>query len=64
MGEIADMMLDGTLCMQCGAAVLDENDEPLWECGYPRLCSDCERENAREVRSKKRRRHRRRSKAK
>ena len=35
MGEIADMMLDGTLCEGCGE-YLDE-DEPE---GIPRYCSD------------------------
>ena len=34
MGEVAEMMLDGTLCEQCGTFI----GEPV---GYPRLCSDC-----------------------
>lgn len=34
MGEIAEMMLDGTLCEQCGTFI----GEPV---GYPRLCEDC-----------------------
>lgn len=34
MGEIADMMLDGTLCEGCGVYLGDE-------CGYPRYCSGC-----------------------
>lgn len=36
MGEIADMMLDGTLCEQCGGAIGDRQSP-----GYPRLCVDC-----------------------
>ncbi len=35
MGEIADMMIDGTLCEGCGA-YLGEGD------GYPRRCPSCE----------------------
>ena len=34
MGEIADMMLDGTLCQQCGCFLGDDQ-------GYPQTCSDC-----------------------
>jgi hypothetical protein len=33
MGEIADMMLDGTLCECCGAFI--DDDAP----GHPRYCS-------------------------
>jgi len=35
MGEIADMMLDGTLCEGCGEFL--NNDGP----GYPCYCSEC-----------------------
>jgi len=35
MGEIADMMLDGTLCQSCGMFL---NDEPT---GHPCTCNDC-----------------------
>lgn len=35
MGEIAEMMLDGTLCAGCGVFL---NDEPQ---GYPCYCRDC-----------------------
>ena len=39
MGEIADMMLDGTLCECCGEFLGDAED-PNWEPpGYPRYCS-------------------------
>ena len=38
MGDIADMMLDGTLCEQCG----DYIGESI---GYPRVCSDCSDHN-------------------
>jgi len=37
MGDIADMMLDGTLCERCG--------EYLGEAeGYPRYCPSCQEE--------------------
>lgn len=39
MGEIADMMLDGTLCEMCGVFL---NEEPQ---GYPCRCEDCEAED-------------------
>lgn len=35
MGEIAELVLDGILCSQCGSFV-DEN-----VVGHPRLCEDC-----------------------
>jgi hypothetical protein len=35
MGEIAEMMLDGTLCEGCGVYLDGEGD------GYPRRCEDC-----------------------
>jgi hypothetical protein len=34
MGEIADMMLDGTLCEGCGEFIDDDGAE-----GFPRYCS-------------------------
>jgi len=37
MGEIADMMLDGTLCQTCGTFI----DNP---CDYPRYCAGCQPE--------------------
>jgi hypothetical protein len=43
MGEIADMMLDGTLCQSCGE-YLDQ--EP---CGYPVSCGGCAGFNDAEV---------------
>lgn len=39
MGDIAEMMLDGTLCEGCGVA-LDGADE-----GFPRRCCDCQEES-------------------
>ena len=39
MGEIAEMMLDGTMCEQCGQFI---SDEPV---GYPMVCDECETEN-------------------
>jgi len=38
MGEIADMMLDGTLCSRCGAWAVEKGDVIP---GHPQLCSDC-----------------------
>lgn len=35
MGDIADMMLDGTLCERCGEYI--DEQQP----GHPRLCSGC-----------------------
>ena len=35
MGEIAEMMLDGTLCQGCGVFLNDEAP------GYPCTCRDC-----------------------
>lgn len=37
MGDIAEMMLDGTLCQVCGCYV----GEPE---GFPRTCEECEEE--------------------
>jgi hypothetical protein len=40
MGEIADMMIDGTMCQMCGMFI---EDGPL---GYPGYCSEeCKREH-------------------
>lgn len=36
MGEIADAMLEGALCEECGVYMGDA-------CGYRRTCSDCRR---------------------
>lgn len=40
MGEIADMMLDGTMCQGCGVWLHDGQDGP----GYPGYCRDCQRD--------------------
>ena len=40
MGEIADMMLDGTMCAGCGVWMDDGNDGP----GFPQYCYNCRRE--------------------
>lgn len=37
MGEIADMMLDGTMCQGCGVFLCDGEDGP----GFPGWCSGC-----------------------
>lgn len=41
MGEIADMMIDGTLCEWCGCYVGEAT-------GYPRKCPDCRAEAKKE----------------
>lgn len=40
MGEIADMMLDGTMCQGCGVWLHDGADGP----GYPGYCHSCARD--------------------
>ena len=40
MGEIAELIIDGVLCEQCGVLV-DEGEG----CGYPRLCPSCKGED-------------------
>lgn len=42
MGDIADMILDGILCENCGSYIDDDisNDGP----GFPRLCEYCQAE--------------------
>lgn len=37
MGEIADMMLDGTMCQVCGCFLNDGEDGE----GFPMTCDDC-----------------------
>ena len=39
MGDIAEMMLEGTLCERCGEYLGDAT-------GFPRLCKGCEKEKA------------------
>ncbi|MGL4695225.1 hypothetical protein [Enterococcus larvae] len=43
MGEIAEMVLDGTLCDVCGG-VFDDIVAGEEEPGYPRTCEDCKEE--------------------
>ena len=41
MGEVAEMIIDGTLCETCGSVfddIIEGNDAP----GYPRKCEECE----------------------
>lgn len=49
MGEIADMMLDGTFCQACGGVMEDvfrEANCAAFEApGFPRTCGGCMREN-------------------
>ena len=47
MGEIADMMLDGTLCLQCGVYIPEEEHKAngiQLPAGYPIKCNDCKKE--------------------
>lgn len=39
MGEISEMMLDGTLCSSCGEYLGGEGDDG---CGYPQQCAGCQ----------------------
>jgi hypothetical protein len=48
-GEIAEMMLDGTMCEGCGEFLDDGNDGP----GFPQLCESCRRARARFEKSKR-----------
>jgi hypothetical protein len=38
MGDMADMMIEGVLCEECGSLI--DRDAP----GYPRSCEDCREE--------------------
>ena len=40
MGEIAEMMLDGTMCACCGELLIDPSDEGE-PAGYPIYCASC-----------------------
>lgn len=40
MGEIAEMMLDGTMCAGCGEWLHDGEDGP----GYPEYCASCRKQ--------------------
>lgn len=53
MGEIAELMLSGFYCEQCGCMI--GGDEP----GYPRLCEDCEKESHPRKHKKRRKKARR-----
>jgi hypothetical protein len=45
MGEIADLILDGILCEQCGTIIeLDRLTKKVVGVGYPRKCEDCSEE--------------------
>lgn len=48
MGDMVEMMLDGTLCEQCGGMV---GDYPQ-AVGYPRKCEDCKPKKKRRKRGK------------
>lgn len=49
MGEIADMMLDGTTCQGCGEFLRDGSDGP----GYPGYCAGCARDEREAVQQQK-----------
>lgn len=40
MGEIAEMILEGTLCQHCGG-LMEDITEDSQAPGYPRTCEDC-----------------------
>jgi len=48
MGDVADMILDGTLCQVCGSVMSDTipfiGNNLIPGPGYPRTCEDCEKE--------------------
>jgi hypothetical protein len=54
MGEVTDMVLDGTLCKTCGVLVYNGNGHLANKLeitpGFPRNCRSCEEE---EIRNKK-----------
>lgn len=52
MGDIAEGMIEGFFCQQCGCVI--DGEEP----GYPRFCEDCEVEYERR-RNKKFKKNRR-----
>jgi len=39
MGEIANLMIEGVLCCQCGQALYDDVIEQ--KLGYPIMCEEC-----------------------
>ena len=42
MGEVADDMIEGRACSECGCYFADPwNGDILYEHGYPVLCWDC-----------------------
>ncbi len=41
MGDIADMMIDGTLCQRCGVLMPDMMEPGAQPPEYPRDCPDC-----------------------
>ncbi len=43
MGEVADMMTDGTLCASCGVFIDDEAEGTEGPNGIPRYCRRCRR---------------------
>lgn len=45
MGDIADMMLDGTLCEGCGMYIGSDN-------GFPTYCYDCKPEKKKKKKKK------------
>jgi len=51
MGEIAEMMMDGTLCSECGCVVdvvefpIEGGARTTTPPGIPRMCYTCERNN-------------------
>ncbi len=46
MGDMADMMLDGTMCSVCGSFIGSNND-------YPTMCDECAKEAEKEQKKNK-----------
>ena len=55
MGEIADAMLNGVFCAECGELMGDVLDDDFVEPGYPRRCEGCEQDDMDEPARPKRR---------
>jgi hypothetical protein len=46
MGDISEMMLDGTLCQVCGCTMDYVDSDDFESPGYPRTCDYCKGEKA------------------
>lgn len=50
MGDMAEMMIDGTMCSVCGVYIGSDND-------FPTMCDDCEKDSRQENRKAKSKSH-------